>query len=189
MSFQHPYWKENHTPVGIELSYIPRGGIGFVLAFLFSTAIFSVSLYIVLGFLKNWFIDHAEILMGGVIVFFMACGGMYLGFRFFKHLFRRITYTLGHGQLKVMIYKFGTSIETLIDKASIKEVLQLYTPPTQSEPQNSPGTWVTCLVYHTSTGERKEFFLEGTSQEESNYLISIFSNWAGVTTRTENTSE
>lgn len=188
MPFQHIHWQERDTPMGRELCYIPRGGKGFILSFLFSAAVLALSLYGAFIFLSGWFLDHEEILAGGVVLFLIACGGVFLGVHFFAHLFRSTSYTLGHAQLRVMTQKLGKSTEILIDKAGIKEVLQLYTPPTSNQPASSPG-WSTCLVYHDMTGQRKEFFLEGMSEEESNHLVDTFSKWADVAHRKENTAE
>lgn len=159
------------------------------MSLLFSDIVLTLSLYGVFVFLKGWFVEHEEILAGGVVLFLIACGGVYLGVHFLRHLFRRVVYTLGHGQLKATTVKWGSSQAKNIEKALIKEVIRLYTPPGKSAPSNSPGQWSTCLVYNDMSGSRKEFFLEGMDKEESDYLVSLLSQWAGVKCRTENTNE
>jgi hypothetical protein len=189
MPFQHPHWQESQTPLGKEVSYLPRRGSGFILALFFSDIVLTLSLYGAFVFLKGWFMDHEDILAGGVVLFMISCGVVYLGAHFLRHLFRRVVYTLGHGQLKATTVKWGSSQDKIVEKALIKEVIQLYTPPGPSSPARSQGSWRTCLVSHDMSGSRKEFFLEGMDKEESDYLASLFSQWAGVKCRTENTNE
>ena len=176
-------WSRTLTPLGIELTFRAQRATAAVAAGLLVAAALLFCLWQIWGFLKNWFIDRAEILPGGVVFFLLLCGGALLCVKGFRQVFRSVTYRLLCDRLEVVCN--GASKLT-IEKSRVKKLIQLYTPP-KEPPLN--GTWVTCLVHTGTNGKDQEFFFEGDAEEESAMLIRALKEWAPLEVEKQETSD
>lgn len=187
INFRHPAWTVTQTPLGLELQYRNwrNRGSSWALIAVVSWSLFC--LWGVWGFLKNWFIDKAEILPAGVVLCLILVGGCWLGIVLAGNLYERRVYLLSGERFKLRKHRINRPVkETVIDKLRIKEVYRLYTPPKET---STSGTWRTVIGYSDMHGKSKELALDGHSEEEADFVGPLFAEWARVKIVTENTVE
>lgn len=179
-------WERRAGRHGDEIIFRPIRARGFPVALIFNLLLMLFFDYQIAGFLKNWFIDKAEMLPAGIVFFLLMCGGMLFVVRNFRLLFRTVQYRIGDSTVQIIERRLGGSeLSRTFDKQCIKKVIRTYTPPRGDERNPIWGTLIAC---RTADGRDEQVALEGYGEDESKFLSQILSSWAAVPTEIENTS-
>lgn len=134
------------------------------------------------GFLKNWFIDHAEILPGGVILFLVFVAGLWAGLYVIDRLiFATVQYELTPENLVIRKNTLFRRKQEVIPRKNVREILINYLPPGPNTSTGNPGTYATLIVHERpNTRGTTNFAMEGWTEEEANWLAPQLARWSGI---------
>jgi hypothetical protein len=135
------------------------------------------------GFLKNWFVDRAEILPGGVVLCLVFLAGTWSGLYVLDRLiFASTTYDLEAERLVVLEKTLFRRKLQVIRKDAIRKILINYVPPGPESSTSNPGTYATLIVHNIpdTGGKTTNFAMEGWTERESNWLAPLLAIWAEV---------
>lgn len=175
MAITHRHWRVSETPRGVELCYRPRDGEGFVPALVACLIFGAICIYGAAVFLRAWLLDGEEILVGGMVLFLLLVGGVYLAYCGVRHLYRTTTYILGGSSLRLTHSRWGRAAEEVIDRGFLRGIQQVHTP---GEDRAQPDVWRTAITYGTPTGGEKRLYFEGSTEEECRELSQLLADWA-----------
>lgn len=136
------------------------------------------------GFLKNWFVDGAEILPGGVVLFLVFLAGLWSGLYVLDRLiFASTSYELSADSLVIRENTLFRRKRDIISKAGIRKILVNYLPPGADSSISNPGTYTTLIEHERTDGKANgvtNFAMEGWTEREANWLAPQLASWAGV---------
>jgi hypothetical protein len=175
------FWAESADAAGTVLTYAVRGGKSFYLLI----ALGAAAVLFCASVLLRW-LTAGDLTGAGFVFLLLPVAGIVFGAHCLDVALRAKTeYVLGSAELDYRRHALFGARPMRISRASIVEIFQQWTPPGQSAPSGSPGTWATLIRYHAEASKKpKEFAFDGLgTPEEARWLGPLLTRWADAPLR------